>query len=149
MQTKNQGDATGEFTKERHLQQYLVNQRNQIAFTDEWEIYSDTDDPTAGVEFSTGIGRPDILLTDTSTSRVCIVELKKAGTSDRAVGQILRYIGWVREHLADLEGVSPDAEVERILIVSTPSEKLEYAVAAIPSITLYSYEMEVSLRESI
>lgn len=65
-------EATGEFVKEQHLQQYLVNHWEQIELSDQWEIYSDTDDPESGVEFSTGIGRPDILLVHTSDARVCV-----------------------------------------------------------------------------
>lgn len=142
-------EGTGEFVKERHLQQYLVNHWGRMGLSEHWEIYSDADDPQAGVEFSTGIGRPDILLTHTSDARVCILELKKGSTSDRAVGQLLRYVGWVREHLEDLEGVSADADVEGRLIVSEPSEKLEYAISVVPELTLYEYEMEVTLNQSI
>jgi hypothetical protein len=147
-ETLEDAEGTGEFVKERHLQQYLVNHWERMGLSEQWEIYSDVDDPQAGVEFSTGIGRPDILLTHTSDARVCVLELKRSGTSDRAVGQLLRYVGWVREHLEDLEGVSTDAEVEGRLIVSEPSEKLEYAISAVPELTLYEYEMEVTLNQS-
>lgn len=148
LETEPDSEASGEFVKERHLQQYLVNHWDQIGFSDEWEIYSDADDPAAGVEFSTGIGRPDLLLTHTSESRVCVVELKRGGTSDRAVGQLLRYIGWVDAHLDELEGVDSGAKVEGRLIVNDASEKLAYAVEAIPRVTLYQYEMEVRLQET-
>lgn len=141
-------EGTGEFAKERHLQQYLVNQWDRMGLSEQWEIYADSDDPQAGVEFSTGIGRPDILLVHTSDTRICILELKKGRTSDQAVGQLLRYVGWVRDHLEDLEGVSNDADVEGRLIVSKPSEKLEYAISAVPELTLYEYEMEVRLSQS-
>lgn len=141
-------ESAGEFVKEKHLQQYLVNHWEQIDLSEQWMIYSDADDPEAGVEFSTGIGRPDILLTHTSEERVCILELKKGSTSDRAVGQLLRYVGWVREHLEELEDVSADADVEGRLIVSEPSEKLEYAISVVPELTLYEYEMEVTLNQS-
>ncbi len=141
-------ESSGEFVKEQHLQQYLVNHWDQIELSEEWEIYSDADDPEAGVEFSTGIGRPDILLVHTAKERVCVLELKKGSTSDRAVGQLLRYVGWVDEHLEDLEGVSANADVEGRLVVSEPSEKLEYAISAVPELTMYEYEMEVILNQS-
>ena len=144
-ETIDNGGGSGEFVKERHLQLYLVNHWERMGFSEQWEIYTDSDDPQAGVEFSTGIGRPDILLTHTSEARVCILELKRGSTSDRAVGQLLRYVGWVHEHLEDLEDVSTDAEVEGRLIVSESSEKLEYAISVVPGVTLYEYQMEVSL----
>ena len=148
-ETLEDAEASGEFVKEQHLQQYLVNHWEQMELSEQWEIYSDADDPEAGVEFSTGIGRPDILLTHTSEARVCILELKKGSTSDRAVGQLLRYVGWVRDHLEDLEGVSDDADVEGRLIVNEPSEKLEYAISVVPELMLYEYEMQVTLNQSI
>lgn len=138
-------EPSGEFVKERHLQQYLVNNWERMDLSEGWEIYSDADDPEAGVEFSTGIGRPDLLLTHDSGGRVCVLELKKGTTSDRAVGQLLRYVGWVRQHLPELEAVDADAEVEGRLVVSEPSDKLEYAISAVSDMELYRYEMEVSL----
>ena len=147
-ETLEDAEASGEFVKEQHLQQYLVNHWEQMELSEQWEIYSDADDPEAGVEFSTGIGRPDILLTHTSEARVCILELKKGSTSDRAVGQLLRYVGWVRDHIEDLEGVSANADVEGRLIVNEPSEKLEYAISVVPELMLYEYEMEVALVKS-
>ena len=146
--TLEDAEASGEFVKEQHLQQYLVNHWEQMELSEQWEIYSDADDPEAGVEFSTGVGRPDILLTHTSEARVCILELKKGSTSDRAVGQVLRYVGWVCDHLEDLEGVSADADVEARLIGNEPSEKLEYAISVVPELTLYEYELQVTLNQS-
>jgi len=146
--TLEEAKGSGEFVKEQHLQQYLVNHWDQMELSDQWEIYSDADDPEAGIEFSTGIGRPDILLTHTSKDRVCVLELKKGRTSDRAVGQLLRYVGWVRDNLEDLEGVSADSDVEGRLIVNKTSEKLEYAISAVPDLMLYEYEMQVRLNQS-
>lgn len=134
-----------EFVKEKHLQQYLVNNWDHIRLSQDWQIYSDSDDPEAGVEFSTGVGRPDILLTHKTESRVCVVELKKSDTSDRAVGQLLRYVGWVRDHLDNLEDVDENATVEGRLIVSGPTEKLEYALSAVPHLTLHQYNVNVEL----
>lgn len=134
-----------EFVKEKHLQEYLVNNWENICLSQDREIYSDTDDPEAGVEFSTGVGRPDILLIHKTDSKVCVVELKKSDTSDKAVGQLLRYVGWVRNHLNELESVSADAEVEGRLIVSKPSKKLDYALSAVSDLTLHQYEVNVEL----
>ncbi|WP_242493280.1 PDDEXK family nuclease [Haloarcula hispanica] len=137
-----------EFVKEKHLQQYLVNNWDHIQLSQDWQIYSDSDDPEAGVEFSTGVGRPDILLTHKTDSRVCVVELKKSDSSDRAVGQLLRYVGWVDEHLTDLENVSEEAVVEGRLIVSGSTEKLDYALSAVQDLTLHEYDVNVELRAS-
>lgn len=71
----------------------------------------------------------------------------KGSTSDRAVGP-LRYVRWVCELLEDLEGVGTNAEVEGWVIVSEPSEKLEYVISAVPELTMYEYDMKVILNQS-
>ena len=145
-QTEKTGES-GRFAKEKHLQQYLINQWDKVALSDQWQIYSDADDPEAGVEYSTGIGRPDILLTHTSGERVCVLELKKGRTSDRAVGQLLRYVGWVQDNIEELEDIDTEADIEGRLIVSKPTDKLEYAISVVPELTLHEYEMEVRLNQ--
>jgi len=59
---------------------------------------------------------------------MCLVELKKSDGSDRAVGQLLRYVGWTREHLDSLENASEAANKGQ-LTVSEPTEKLEWALS--------------------
>lgn len=49
---------------------------------------------------------------------MCFVGLKKSDSSDRAVGQLLRYVGLIRNDLKDLENASEAADIEGQLIVS-------------------------------
>lgn len=140
-------DPDTEFAKEEHLKQYLVSQWDQTGLSDDWEIYGDSEDPQAGVEFSTGIGRPDILLVHSEEDRVCVVELKRSRTSDRAVGQTMRYMGWVQEHHDELEDVGDSPSVEGLIVGSQPSEKLRYAVDAHEGIGVMSYEIDVELSD--
>lgn len=137
--------VTGEFVAERHLQEFLVNNWDSIRLADEWEIYSNADDPEAGVEFPTGVGPVDLLLKHKTNPRLCVVELKKSRSSDRTVGQLLRYLGWVREHLDQFEDMAPETEVEGLLIVSEPSERLHYALAAVPNVRLQEYKVNFEL----
>lgn len=53
---------------------------------------------------STGVGRIDILAKDRSGALV-VIELKVALGPDAVCGQILRYMGWVKRHIADGRGV--------------------------------------------
>ncbi|PYZ02434.1 hypothetical protein C8039_18615 [Halogeometricum sp. wsp3] len=64
------------------------------------------------------------LLDSHADFKMCLVELKKSDGSDRAVGQLLRYIGWTREHLDSLENASEAANKGQ-LTVSEPTKKLE------------------------
>lgn len=71
-------------------------------------------------EFDTKeIGVMDLLLTDRKGYNV-VVELKKGRKSDKVVGQLSRYIGWVMKNR--------DKKVRGIIVVGEPDERLEYAI---------------------
>jgi len=46
-----------------------------------------------------GVGRSDLICLDESGDLV-VIELKRGMTSDETIGQVLRYVGWVRENIA-------------------------------------------------
>ena len=48
----------------------------------------------------TPIGRLDFLCIDQVTDALVVVELKRGRPSDMVIGQIARYMGYVRSHLA-------------------------------------------------
>lgn len=137
--------SAGEFVAEDHLQKFLVDNWDSIELSQEWEIYSDAEDPEAGVEFPTDVGPADLLLKHRSEPRLCVVELKKSISSDRAVGQLLRYVGWIRENKVQLEDIPPDAKVEGLLIVSEKSDRLHYALSAVPNVSLMLYRVNFKL----
>ena len=137
----------GEFVAEKHLQEFLVRNWDTTKLSQEWEIYNDADDPEAGVEFPTGVGPADLLLSHKTDHRLCVVELKRSQSRDKAVGQILRYIGWVRNHLDEIEGTSQETKVEGLLIVSKNSDHLRYALSATPDVRLQRYKVDFELED--
>ena len=56
------------------------------------------------------------------------------------IGQIARYMGYVRSHLA-----MPGQSVEGLIITSETDEALRYAVAAFPGLQLMTYEVTFEL----
>ncbi|MDY6326160.1 MAG: endonuclease NucS [Bacteroidales bacterium] len=86
-------------------------------------------------------GRIDLLCVDTSGNFV-VVELKKNMPSDKVVGQISRYMGWVKKNLAD------GKEVRGIIVApqsETENTKLNYAVSANPGIQLKFYKISLEI----
>ena len=68
-----------------------------------------------------GVGRSDLICLD-SENNLVIIELKRGLTSDQAVGQIFRYIGYVKENVAE-EG----QEVRGVILTTEYDESLRYA----------------------
>lgn len=87
----------------------------------------------------TGAGRADLVCKDKRGNYV-VIETKKAGESDKVVGQILRYVGGLRK-----EG----KRVRGIIIVNEPDEKLDFAIEAVKDfIKLKYYKVRFEVTDS-
>jgi hypothetical protein len=93
-----------------------------------------------GVEYRTDVGRIDILAQDINLDFV-VFELKRDKVPDCAVGQTLRYMGWVSKNLA------AGKKVWGVIIAHDIDEKLKYAVSLVPSITVFEYKLSFSLNK--
>lgn len=69
-----------------------------------------------------GIGRTDLICRDEKQNYV-VLELKAVHTSDIVVGQILRYMGYIRENWAQKEG----KEGKGIILTPSYDEQLRLA----------------------
>ena len=87
-------------------------------------------------QLSTPIGLLDLLCTDASTNDFVVVELKRGHSADRVVGQVARYMGWVRTHLA-ITGQG----VEGIVVAREHDDRLRYAAAAVPGLTILTHNV--------
>ena len=76
------------------------------------------------VNFNSGINRIDILVKDKKNKNHVVIELKKGQTSDETVGQVLRYMGWVKVNLKD-------DNVKGIIIASSFDDKLKAALSIV------------------
>jgi endonuclease len=92
-----------------------------------------------GVEYPTAVGPIDILAVD-HEGHFTVFELKRARTADRAVGQLARYMGWVRHT------IGRDKDVHGIIVAKAIDENLRYAASVIPGVSLFEYQVEFHLR---
>lgn len=129
-------DAYGVFALEAHLRDYLAKNLPKLAGHDGALSLYRTDDRD-GVEFQTDVGPIDILAT--GNGDLYVFELKLARGPDSALGQILRYMGWVKKHLAG------ESNVFGVIVASDISEKLRYAATQVPNVRLMEYELKVDL----
>jgi hypothetical protein len=100
-------------------------------------------DPTGkdGVEFSTPVGLIDILAVDDSGA-FFVFELKRARSPDHAIGQLARYMGWVRET------IGKDREVNGVIVAKEIGSNIRYAASVVPNVSLFEYEVEFHLKQA-
>lgn len=92
-----------------------------------------------GIEYPTDVGPIDILAVDAS-GQFYVFELKLERGPDRALGQLARYMGWVRLRL------SPSRPVVGVIVASSIGDKLRYAAAVMPDVRLLEYEVQFQLK---
>lgn len=93
-------DATSKFALESHLRDYLARNLGSLTgFDGKLSLYVH-DDHRDGVEFQTDVGPIDILAVS-NKNELYVFELKLGRGVDAALGQILRYMGWITEHIAN------------------------------------------------
>ena len=141
----NTGDENVEsihrFGLERHLHSFLLDNWEGIHTFSEWQLYEEGGD-IVGSEFNTGeVGKIDLLARHKSENRWLVVELKRNQSNDQTVGQVLRYMGWISEKLAD-----PDAKIEGLVISRDSERSIRYALKHVPNVSHMLYEVRFDLK---
>lgn len=130
-------EGSPEFAYEKDLQNYLAKNLHLI----EQGLQLFEDEGVNGLEFPVGGRFVDILATDSSGNYV-VIELKVSKGYDRVVGQLLRYMAWIRKNQAE-----PGQTVRGIIIARNISEDLLLACSSVEGVQLFEYELSVALRE--
>ncbi|MCI0407265.1 MAG: endonuclease NucS [Acidobacteria bacterium] len=98
------------------------------------------EDGRTGEEFPAGDRYVDILARDARGDFV-VLELKVSRGHERALGQLLYYVAWVRRHLA------AGRRTRGIIVAREISDELRLACEAVPDVELFEYEMRVTVRK--
>jgi len=142
-------EVTGEITEEErellfpvesHLRDFIAQNIEVIKVNDRsLRLYVD-DHGRDGVEYPTDVGPIDVLALDEEDNFV-VFELKLNRGPDKAMGQLLRYMGWVKRKLAK------GKKVKGVIVAKSVDEKLKYAASVIPDVSLFEYELNFKIRE--
>lgn len=128
---------------ESQLEDLIVSKWDSIPEFKDLEILQE-DGEYIGQQYDTReVGRIDLLCRNKKTGAFVVVELKRGRESDKVVGQVLRYIGWVKEHLA-----KPGQDVYGIIITfeGDPDPKLKYALNPISDLVkLKFYRISITI----
>lgn len=131
---------TGFFAYESHLEDYIIKNWDNINFGEELRIYID-EGGSEGQQYTTDVGIIDILALDKDDNYV-VIELKRAEYGYKVVGQVLNYMGWVQEKLAEPEGKS----VRGIVVVGKADKTLKAALSQVADkVVLKEYRTQVDI----
>jgi hypothetical protein len=122
-----------EFALEAHLRDFLAKNLDRI----EQGLRLYDSEERNGVEFAVDSGRIDLLAVDRNEKFV-VVELKLSQGRNKALGQLLYYMGWVDKHL----GKGP---CRGFIIASDITEELSIAVSRVTGVRLAEYHMSFAI----
>ena len=125
-----------EFALEKHLEDFLVKNWNNTDLGKNYKIYEEEGE-LVGQQYPSDTGPIDILAVSKDHKTLLVVELKKGRVSDNVVGQIQRYMGFVKDELAETNqevkgviiGLEDDVRIKRALSVTTNIEFYRYQVS--------------------
>ena len=121
----------GQYKTEDLLQKYLKENWEKTLFNDEWELW----DKELNAEDLKTAGKIDLIARHRKEKSWLVIEIKKKTAPDRTLGQISRYMGWIKEKHA-----GSDEKVSGMIISGfTPNKKIRYAVSITPNIDYKIY----------
>lgn len=130
------------FVMEKHLEDFLVQNWSNTELGKEYDIYEE-DGERVGQQYATDTGPLDVLAISKDKKSLLVVELKKGRASDAVVGQVLRYMGYVQEELAE-----PGQAVRGVIIALDDDQRIRRALAVVPNIEFYRYQISFKLVKS-
>jgi len=127
------------FALEKHLEDFLVENWAHTETGRTHDILS-VDGEVVGQQYQTDTGPIDVLAISKDKSELLVIELKKGKASDNVVGQVQRYMGFVKDMLAD------DGQKVRGLIIALEDDlRIRRALSVTQNIDFYRYEISFRL----
>lgn len=130
------------FAMESHLEEFLIQNWGQTDLGREYDIFEEEGEQV-GQQYPTDTGPVDILAISKNKKELLVVELKKGRASDTVVGQILRYMGYVAQELAE-QGQT----VRGVIIALEDDQRIRRALAMTPSVSFYRYKISFKLEKA-
>lgn len=132
-------EDTAAFVMEKHLEEFLVQNWAQTELGRDFDIYEE-DGEQVGQQYPTDTGPMDVLAISKDKKRLLVVELKKGRASDSVVGQVMRYMGYVKDELAE-DGQT----VYGAIVAEGDDQRIRRALTVVQNITFYRYQVSFKL----
>ena len=127
------------FALESHLEEFIAHNWAKIPWGATLKLYQDGE--VTGRQYPAGPWSIDFLAVDSATNDFVVIELKRGKTSDATVGQVLRYMSWVRQHIA-----ANGQNVRGIIVASEVDAALRYAAKDLAGVAVTTYAVSFALR---
>lgn len=131
----------GIFYMEKQLEDFIIHNWENTELGKKYDLII-KEGELLSQQYKTDIGNIDILAKDKKGEGYVIIELKKDQTSDDTIGQIARYMAWIREE----KGTK---KVKGVIIAGKYDKKLDYALRMINDVEVFIYEVNFNLNKFI
>lgn len=129
------------FVLERHLEDFMVSNWSHTELGKKFDLFQE-DGQVVGRQFPTDTGEIDILAQSKDGKELVVIELKRGRVSDVVVGQILRYMSYIKE-------LDDSKHVRGIIIGTQDDARFKRALSMVPDIEFYRYEVSFKLAKTI
>jgi len=127
--------------EEKYVSEIIYNNFDEI-LGKQFNLSLYTGDPeNEPKEYPTEVGRIDLLAVEKDTGNFVVIEIKR-NPQPSVIGQIMKYMGWVKENLAQ------DKEVKGILLADRIDEKLRYALMMAKNIKPAIYKFSITIENT-
>lgn len=127
------------FALEKHLEEFLIQNWKQTELGRHYDIYEDEGE-LVGQQYPSDTGPIDILAISKDKKELLVVELKKGRVSDNVVGQVQRYMGYVKDELAEDNQV-----VKGVIIALDDDLRIRRALSVTKNIEFFRYQVSFKL----
>jgi len=129
------------FVLEKHLEDFLVHNWKATELGKRYKLFEE-DGEIVGQQYPSDTGLIDILAISKDRKELLVVELKKGRASDTVIGQIQRYMGYVKDELAE-----PGQIVRGAIIAFEDEVRLNRALSVTQNIDFYTYRVHFELHQ--
>jgi restriction system protein len=127
------------FVLEKHLEDFLVSNWSLTELGKDYDVFEEEGE-IIGQQFQSDTGPIDILAISKDKKTLLVVELKKGRASDSVVGQIQRYMGYVKEELAE-----NGQTVKGVIIALEDDRRIRRSLSVAQNIEFYRYQISFKL----
>ena len=122
------------FVLEKHLEDYICKHWEETVFGKDFNIYE------KGRQFKTDTGPLDILAKRKDEKEFLVLELKRDKASDIVVGQTQRYMGFIKNNIAQ-----NNESVRGCIIATEADQGLRNALSVVDNIDFYEYKINFEM----